>query len=217
MIKQSWNKNGLSAFSKLMFDKEMKSLTIPHFSVNNISKINWGKLKEAGINGIVFDRDNTLTKPYTNQIFEPIKESFEECKNVFGDRIVLFSNHAGTKDDINYESAIIAEKSLGIHVIRHDQKKPDGIEDVTKYFDCDPKLLVSIGDRYFTDILFGNMNGLLTIHTNPFTNDGDPNIVKIIRIFESNFVKYWIKKGLKPKEHSLSNKGSYFIKNNIYN
>ena len=72
-IKQSWNKNGILAFYKLLTDNKFKSLAIPHYSIQNISQIKWASLKESGIDGIIFDRDNTLTKPYSNQIYEPLK------------------------------------------------------------------------------------------------------------------------------------------------
>jgi hypothetical protein len=35
-----------------------------------------------------------------------------------------------------------------------------------------------VGDRYFTDIVFGNNNGLLTIRPAPLTSVGEPFIVQ---------------------------------------
>ena len=41
------------------------SAAIPHLSVPNISHVDWPALKKAGFEGAVFDKDNTLTEPYS--------------------------------------------------------------------------------------------------------------------------------------------------------
>ena len=55
------------------FYKSERSLLVHHLRVKDISQISWKELKEAGFEGVVFDRDNTLTKPYSNQIHPPLK------------------------------------------------------------------------------------------------------------------------------------------------
>jgi len=64
-----------------------QSLAIPHFSVKDISAINPEKLKERGFQGMVFDKDNTLTTPYVNEIYPGVKEAFANIKKVFGKRL----------------------------------------------------------------------------------------------------------------------------------
>ena len=41
--------------------------------------------------------------------------------------------------------------------------------------------LVMVGDRYMTDIVFGNRLGMLTIRPEPFTWSGEPQTVKLVR------------------------------------
>jgi hypothetical protein len=38
-----------------------------------------------------------------------------------------------------------------------------------------------IGDRFLTDVVFGNRNGMLTIRPAPFTSQGEPKAVLAVR------------------------------------
>lgn len=40
-----------------------------------------------------------------------------------------------------------------------------------------------IGDRYLTDVVFGNRNGMLTIRPEPFTSAGEPKAVLLVRLW----------------------------------
>lgn len=72
-----------------------KHLVIPHVCVPDIRYINWAELKRMGFNGVVFDKDNTLTVPYSLSLWPPLGSSIEECKSHFGDNVAVFSNSAG--------------------------------------------------------------------------------------------------------------------------
>lgn len=72
-----------------------RHLLVPHVSVPDIRYIDWGELKRRGFQGVVFDKDNTLTVPYSLGLWEPLKSSVDECKSVFGNNIAVFSNSAG--------------------------------------------------------------------------------------------------------------------------
>ncbi len=39
-----------------------------------------------------------------------------------------------------------------------------------------------VGDRYMTDVVFGNRLGMLTIRPAPLTWDGEPQTVKMVRL-----------------------------------
>lgn len=182
-----------------------KSLAIPHFSVKNISRIDPIKLKEVGFKGLVFDKDNTLTVPYGREIHPSIREAFEEFRSVFRNNIVIMSNSAGTKDDKNYGDAREIESDLGINVLKHDRKKPGGIESVTEYFNCEPQELVMFGDRIFTDIVFGNRYGMLTVHTALLTEEGDNKAAVKIRRIEIPYMRKLVGQGKKAPTHSMYN------------
>ncbi|MBW2977897.1 YqeG family HAD IIIA-type phosphatase [Candidatus Woesearchaeota archaeon] len=196
---QNFNLEGTLYFPWVML---RKSLAIPHFSVADISKIYFAKLKHYGFKGLVFDKDNTLTAPYKLEIYPTIIEAFAQCRDVFGNRIAIMSNSAGTNDDRNYhEQARAIEDALGIPVLRHTRKKPWGIRAVRKYFGCDPSELAMFGDRIFTDVVFGNRYGMLTIHTALLTEEGDNPTAAKVRSYELPLVEKWIKRGKRPPHH----------------
>ncbi len=178
-----------------------KSLAIPHFSVADISKIDPEKIKYYGFKGLVFDKDNTITAPYVNEIYPDIQDAFSRFQSLYGDRIVIMSNSAGTKDDKDYEVAKKIESDLGITVLRHDKKKPGGIIEVSEYFKCHPAELVMFGDRIFTDIVFGNRYGMLTVHTALLTEEGDNKAAAKVRRYELPLIRKWIEKGKTPPHH----------------
>jgi len=111
---------------------------------------------------------------------------------VFGRKnVAILSNSAGTKDDPGYEDAKKIESDMGISVIRHDEKKPGGLQEVLDHFDTvdDASQLCMVGDRLLTDIVFGNLFGMLTVHVLPLCegeeNKRDNKIASIIRTAEN--------------------------------
>lgn len=61
-------------------------------------------MRDIGVKYIVFDKDNTLTLPYSSEIYEPIKNSLNECIDVFGkENVAILSNSIGSSDDKAYE------------------------------------------------------------------------------------------------------------------
>lgn len=104
--------------------------------------------------------------------------------------MAILSNSAGTLDDYNYRNAERIEKLLNVAVIRHSEKKPGGLSQVLHHFQCtDPARLCMVGDRLLTDVVFGNLHGMLTIHTLPLCqgedNAQDNWTAKILRPIEN--------------------------------
>lgn len=200
---QRFNSAGIMSSLRVIFREQ--HLALPHLNVPDIRWVNWKELKEQGFQGIVFDKDNTLTAPYAPSLWPAIADSLEDCKSIFHGRIALLSNSAGLYQfDPDGSEAKALEELIGIPVIRHGLKKPSGTaKDIEKYFGYDPSLLVMVGDRHFTDIVYGNRNGFLTILTEPLTLAGEPFIVRQVRKLEGFLVQCWCRKGLKPASHHL--------------
>jgi phosphatidylglycerophosphatase GEP4 len=72
-----------------------RHLALPHVVVPDIRYIDWGGLQARGFKGVVFDKDNTITVPYSLTLWGPLSPSIERCKSVFGNDIAVFSNSAG--------------------------------------------------------------------------------------------------------------------------
>lgn len=70
-------------------------LALPHVSVPSIAWLDWEALQRAGFDGCVFDKDNTLTEPYANEVAAHLLPSLRRCQQAFKGRLVLFSNSAG--------------------------------------------------------------------------------------------------------------------------
>lgn len=92
-IGQRFNLEGIKC-SVGVFIKD-KHLLVPHVAVPDIRYIDWGELKRRGFQGVVFDKDNTLTVPYSLSLWGPVRSSVEDCKSVFGENIAVISNSAG--------------------------------------------------------------------------------------------------------------------------
>lgn len=90
---QRINLEGIACFVGVL--SQNKQLVIPHVTVPDIRYIDWTELKNKGFEGVVFDKDNTLTVPYTLRLWPPLGSSLELCKSLFGSNIAVFSNSTG--------------------------------------------------------------------------------------------------------------------------
>jgi phosphatidylglycerophosphatase GEP4 len=189
-----------------MLTQGNKPLAMPHMSVEDISMVDWPSLKSRGFEGVIFDKDNTLTRPY-NPVVEPkLRASLESCLTTFSrDKVVLFSNSAGLEQyDPESKEAEALELSLRIHVLRHREKKPGGSkQEVEKHFGCESFKLIMVGDRYLTDIVYGNRHSMLTIRTKPLTSSGEPLGVTLARKVEDALVSRWSRQDIKAPPHAL--------------
>lgn len=131
--------------------------------------------------------------------------SLDECRRVFGgDRMVVFSNSAGSSDDPGFVKAQEIEAALQVAVLRHNQKKPGGAEYVRRHFGgVDPAKLVMIGDRYSTDVLFGNLNGMLTIRTEQFTREGESAVNAQLQRLEKAAIRLLQRRGVRATPHPM--------------
>lgn len=82
---QGWNTSAI----KLLLNPSSYTLLIPSKTVANITKINWSDLNSQGIRAIAFDKDNTLTAPYSSVLHPEFSDSWKECKRVFGDKVCI--------------------------------------------------------------------------------------------------------------------------------
>jgi phosphatidylglycerophosphatase GEP4 len=184
MLGQSFNIDAFKMFGRIVHKPE---LIVPHISIPHIGFINWPALADAGIKGVVFDKDNTLTAPYIDAFDERVLSSVEQCRKIFGNQLVIISNSAGGPDDEGYAAAKSVEAALRVHVLRRRSKKPSGFNELLTWFNSadnvnnglaqiQPSELCMVGDRALTDVVFGNHHGMMTIHVQPLTSNGDNKV-----------------------------------------
>jgi len=207
---QSINFDGLYYLGKLL---RRPRFLLPHIYTENISKVNFRNLKESGIKGVIFDKDNTLTAPYIDEIHPHAQVGYDNARSVFGkENLLILSNSAGTNDDLHHENAKRLEDCLGIHVLRHVHKKPSTkcLPEILEYYKeqgghekIEANELLFVGDRILTDVAFGNLCGMVTCFTKILTEEGDNRAAKYIRRVEVKAVNKLLSKGWLPPSHKL--------------
>ncbi|KAI9146046.1 mitochondrial PGP phosphatase [Paraphysoderma sedebokerense] len=178
---QSFNLAGVLYFFRVLRNP---SLAVPHISVPDIRYLNYKSLRAAGFKAIAFDKDNCLTAPYQDVIHDPFKHAWNNCLNQFGnENILVYSNSAGSADDIDHKQAQRFEKSLGVHVLRHEHKKPAGGKSLLSHFGnrgFGPHEILFVGDRVLTDVVFANLNGLFAVHTSKIIDTKGDNKMAVL-------------------------------------
>ncbi|CAM9630032.1 unnamed protein product [Pylaiella littoralis] len=212
---QSFNPQAVSSITRVI---RHPALAVPHLSLTHIGQLDFEGLKAMGCKGIIFDKDNTLTAPYDDTAHPLVEEGLRRCMEIFEGRVCIMSNSAGTRDDPDYIDAIRIEMALGIPVLRHDEKKPGGIAEVLDFFEGKNTEgrpvrldeLCFIGDRLLTDVVFGNMHGMLTVHTQPLTLEGDNKPAAVFRFLEKRvFMNFFHQRcSVEPLAHHLCPEGA---------
>lgn len=55
-----------------------------------------------------------------------------------------------------------------------------GVKGNSIYCRCKAEQLIMVGDRYLTDVVYGNQNGMFTIRPAPLTLTGEPSMVRMV-------------------------------------
>lgn len=185
----------MKGFLRILFRRRERRKLLPSLSFPSVATIPFARfsyptlfsnsLKQCGVKAVIFDKDNTLTPPYSFSMNENTERAVRNCQQLFGyDRVVIFSNSAGgryggdsqtgSEDDRGYLHAEAIEEEIGVKVIRHRQKKPEGLMEAICAWDAvQPSEVMMVGDRYLTDIYGGNLLGMLTVAVDIFTEVND--------------------------------------------
>ena len=94
---QSWNGPAVRALGRVA---ARPGLLAPHFSVGTVGEVDFPKLRAAGVRAVLFDKDNTLTRPYELELHPAAADGLRAAVAAFGaDRVAVLSNSAGGPDD----------------------------------------------------------------------------------------------------------------------
>jgi len=159
----------------------------PKEAAISIHTINYDKLWNNGIRGLIFDIDNTLAAfdvpdapPDVVFLLSSLtKKGFAICflSNNSKDRVEIFS------------------KKLGyFHIWKAGKPKLKGIKRVMTHLGLEKKQIALIGDQIFTDCFCGNRFGIHTILTKPIARR-DEWTVKLKRWPEKLVLHSYFKRG----------------------
>lgn len=206
---QSWNAPAVRAAASVLRSVATRSgsqnqngrhLLLPCESVATLSDVSMQRLRRNGIRGVILDKDNTVTAPYVDEVHPRAANGLQMLLREFPGKVAILSNSAGTPDDSEYKQAARIEESLGVPVIRHTEKKPGGLAEVMKHFSMEPHELAIVGDRLLTDIYFGNLHGMYTIHVGILTLEGDNKAAAFVRFAENHLILPLLAKKTKTPE-----------------
>lgn len=168
---------------------------LPDIYQKSIYTIDYSKLLSRGIKCILFDLDNTIVPPFSNEIPQKAKDLITGLKQK-GFKIILFTNSPQLRLK-GFKNA------LGV----------DGVSNACKPFTRKLRKLLNdygfaenevaiIGDQLMTDIKVGNKVGITTILVNP-VSEKDFILTKIHRFSERRKMK-------KLRDHDLFWRGRYY-------
>jgi len=96
------------------------------------------------------------------------------------------------------------ESALGIPVLRHASKKPAGrVDELEAQLGVKAHEMVMVGDRYLTDVLYGNRHGMATVRVAPLVLVGESLGVAAARAIENAVVRRCRAAGVQPPEQRL--------------
>ncbi len=178
----------------------MYNLLCPRMILNSLHDLEYHQLKELGIEGIIFDLDNTII-PWDQQQMSPEIIEWVNALLKEGFKICLLSNNMRkrVKD--------IAEIFNVPFIARAYKPAKSGFRYAITAMELSQDQVAVIGDQLFTDILGGNRIGLVTIWVRPLSSQEFIG-TKITRRLERLAVRVLKSKGLISK--------SAIIKNNNY-
>ena len=157
--------------------KSVAKIFLPDYRFKKITEISSDFFSGAGL--IVFDVDNTLVFSETTEAKKEIVDWFCEINNRY--RCVCVSNSRTIK-----QRQEKIEKLLGCGLFLSRRKKPSKklFAEITGKYNLGGGRVFVVGDRIFTDILFGNLNGAATVLVNPLSNR-ENILIKITRVSEN--------------------------------
>lgn len=159
----------------------------PNMYKKNIFEIDYKKLKENGINCLIFDLDNTLGLIEHKRC--PVKTK-KLLKSLQDDFLILISSNNTKKRIKPYLD------ELGIGGVAFSLKPSTrGLRKIKRHYNLKKKEMVMIGDQIVTDILSGNKFKIMTILVDPL-GEKDLKITGLNRLVEARIIKYFKKRGL---------------------
>ena len=169
----------------MFFTKFLKNKLFPDEISDSVFAIDYDKLLQMGIKGLIFDIDNTLA---TFDIPSPPKRIVGLLDNLQkkGFKIALLSNNSAAR-------VKKFSQNLGLcHIWNAKKPSTKGLAQAAKHISLPKKQIAIIGDQIFTDCFCGRRYGIYTILTKPIAAR-DEWTVKLKRLPEKFVLKAYKK------------------------
>lgn len=161
----------------------------PHLVYSSVTDIPFAKLRQAGFEAVIFDKDNTLTDHDIHELTKQGREGLERAVQVFGKQnVVLFSNnlkaHSIYINKVRYSDIVFLSTGAA-------EKKPFCADLIGLHFKnkvgtvVDPRRVVVVGDRLMTDVCLGRMMGGLAVLVLPWDLQAEQSKIKVTRWLEN--------------------------------
>ncbi len=150
---------------------------LPNYQFNKLTDINSDFFLESQL--IIFDVDNTLVFSETAETKKEVLDWFNGINSRY--KCVCLSN---SRTIFRRERQI--SKLLNCDVFLSRYKKPFKklFEEIKTKYNLENGKIFVVGDRLFTDILFGNLNGAVTVLIKPLSNK-ENILIKFVRKIEN--------------------------------
>lgn len=166
----------------------MLSLLTPKTCLNKLQELNIDNIKKEGIEGIIFDLDNTLL-PWDAQSLPSEVFSFLKLLTMQGFKVCIVSNNNRTR-------VTQLSKALEIPAISKATKpRRKSFRRAMHIMGTNCCNTAVIGDQIFTDVLGGNRLGLYTVLISPL-NPKEFIGTRIVRRIERVVLKRLKRKGI---------------------
>jgi len=148
---------------------------LPDVYVSSVLRIDLGALKDAGIDTLLIDLDNTLLPRDSADAHADIIEWLRLVEDS-GFSVCLVSN--------NWHSyAVRMAERLGVKIVAKAIKPlPFAFRSALSKLHSDPGRAAVIGDQIFTDILGGNLLGMRTVLVSPLSVRDLPHTLLLRRL-----------------------------------
>lgn len=165
--------------------KKILKIFLPDFLFSNLTDIGFDFFKEAQL--IIFDIDNTLVfsegrpggYPGCPETKKEIIDWFLQVRNKYP--CICISNSRTIFDRKEKISKLL---NCELFLSRHKKPFKRLFKEIKEKYIFENDKVFIVGDRIFTDILFGNLNGVKTILIKPLGKK-ENIFIKIIRRIES--------------------------------
>ena len=175
-----------------------KHIFRPNEYISSVQEVDYERLLDLGIRGLLFDIDNTLATYDTPDPGEDIRELFDGLRKM-GFRLGIISN--GRRERVT----AFGEKLGAAGVWKAGKPFGSGFRRAKKNMDLESAQIAILGDQIFTDVWGGNVAHFYTILIKPISEERDEWVTKPKRWLEKRILDRY---RLRPRGKRRGKKGS---------